>query len=472
MDLNSTAKEEENGIVVMICVKNKTRLVRISDKARHVRDIEFPGCLVSTRRRNFACVADARSYALLDVENQQKISLFPISSLDENVGGGRVENISSAAERSSSSSRPISNEGSLDGKGHGRSTSLGAFVGGLGRRQTSPRSGSRERSGLATPEGDARDRSPVQASSHNRNVSTPETPSTMPPTLEKPLPVLPARSDSLRGHSPARLRSAVDLKPHICSPTPAEFLLTTGTTVNEAGVGIFINLDGEVVRGTLQFDRYPRAVVVDGHGAAGEPTTLEEDPEGYVLATMTQSGDGGEHNVVEIQRWDTDDGGHKEWLDVPEGPSPAARPKPNGEQPSLDTFSIRKINTNVIVPFPEIGQLLRGKRLRLDKEGRTSRGAQESAPKSPPEGWEISRDKEEVEFGRRLIGRASRLVLWSGSALWWIVKNPLALKLDAAINEVLPNSYGGHTYGELDRSRIIQVVNAVRGQEATSETEF
>ena len=472
MDLDSTAKEEENRIVVMICVKNKTRLVRISDEARRVRDIEFPGCLVSTRRRNFACVADARSYALLDVENQQKISLFPISSLDENLGGGRVENISSATERSSSSSRPISNEGSLDGKGHGRSTSLGAFVGGLGRRQTSPRSGSRERSGLATPEGDARDKSPVQASSHNRNVSTPETPSPVPPTLEKPLPVLPARSDSLRGHSPARLRSVVALKPHICSPTPAEFLLTTGTTVNEPGVGIFINLDGEVVRGTVQFDRYPRAVVVDGHGAAGEQTRLEEDPEGYVLATMTQSGDDGEHNVVEIQRWDTDDGGHKEWLNVPEAPSPAARPRPNFEQLSLDTFSIRKINTKVIVPFPEIGQLLRGKRLRLNKEGRASHGAQESGPESPPEGWERSRDREEAEFGRRLIGRESRLVLWSGSALWWIVKNPLALKLDAAINEVLSNRYGGPSYGELDRSRIIQVVNAIRGQEATSETEF
>lgn len=472
VDLNSTAKEEENGIVVMICVKNKTRLVKISDEARRVRDIEFPGCLVSTRRRNFACVADARSYALLDVENQQKISLFPISSLDENLGGGRVENISSAAERSSSSSRPISNEGSSDGKAHGRSTSLGAFVGGLGKRQTSPRSGSRERSGLATPEADARDKSPVQASSHNRNVSTPETPSQMPPTLEKPLPVLPARSDSLRGHSPARLQSVVALKPHICSPTPAEFLLTTGTTVNEAGVGIFINLDGEVVRGTIQFDRYPRAVVVDGQGVEGEPTSLEEDPEGFVLATMMRSGDDGEHNVIEIQRWDTDNGGQKEWLNVPEGPSPTARPRTDVAQPSPDSFSIRKINTSVIVPFPEIGQLLRGKRLRLDKTSQTSRGVQGTPPESPPESWEISRDKEEVEFGRRLIGRASCLVLWSGSAVWWIAKNPLALKLDAAINEVLPNRYGNPTYGELDRRRIIKIINAVRGQEASSETDF
>ena len=461
MDLNSTAKEEENGIVVMICVKNKTRLVRISDEARRVRDIEFSGCLVSTRRRNFACVADARSYALLDVDNQQKISLFPISSLDENLGGGRVENISSAAERSLSSSRPFSNEGSSDSKGHGRSTSLGAFVGGLGKRQTSPRSRSRERSGLANPEADVRDKSPMQASSHNRNVSTPENPSPTPPTLEKPLPVIPARSDSLRGHSPAQLPSAVALKPHICSPTPAEFLLTTGTTVNEAGVGIFINLDGEVVRGTIQFDRYPRAVVVDGQGVEGEPTSLEEDPEGFVLATMTKSGDDGEHNVVEIQRWDTDDGGHKEWLNVPGGPSPSA-----------DNFSIRKINTSVVVPFPEIGQLLRGKRLRLDKTSRTSRGVQESSPEGSSEAWEISRNMEEAEFGRRLIARASCLVLWSGSAVWWIVKNPLALKLDAAINMVVPTRYGDSTYRELDRSRIIQIINAVRGQEASSETDF
>ena len=472
VDLSSTAAAEENGVVVMICVKNKTRLVRIRDEARRVRDIEFPGCLVSTRRGNFACVADTRSYALLDVENQQKISLFPISSLDENPGGGRVENISSGTDINPNHSRPVSSDGTSDGRGQGRSTSLGAFVGGLGRPQGSPQSRSRDRSGLPLPEGVIRDTSPAQASSHNRNMSTPEPPRPMPSTTDKPLPVLPTRSDSLRGHSPAPLQLSATLKPHICSPTPTEFLLTTGTTANEAGVGIFVNLDGDVVRGTLQFDRYPHAVVVDGRGTEREPTGFDEDMEGFVLATATHRGSHGERGVVEIQRWDMDNGGHKEWMDIPGASLKKAGSELVGDRPSMTNFGIRQINTLVTVPLPEIGELLRGRRLRLVQEIRTSSIAQDSEHRVPLEDWEISRNNEEFEFGRRLGGRVSRLVCWSGSSVWWMVRNPLATKLDAAINEVLPDLSRAPKYTEVDRSRIIQVVNIIRGQEATSETEF
>ena len=463
VDLSSTAAAGENGVVVMICVKNKTRLVRISDEARRVRDIEFPGCLISARRGKFACVADARSYALLDVENQQKISLFPISSLDENLGGGRVENISSAADSTLSSSRPISIEGGSSGKGHGRSTSLGAFVGGLGRRQESPNSRSRDRSGLATTNSPTRDLSPAQ-SSHNRNLSTPDTTSLMPSTAEKALPTIPARSDSLMGHSPAPVQPSVALKPHICSPTPTEFLLTTGTTAGEPGVGIFVNLDGDVVRGTLQFKRYPRAVIIDGHGIQSESTGSDEDPEGFVLATMTQPSSDGDRGLVEIQRWYTDNGGPKQWMEVPRISSVEVHPETKSDVSQQDDFGLRKINTIATVPIPEIGELLRGRRLKLNTE--------HQLPASALEDWEIRRSQEEVDFGRRLGGRLSRLVLWSGSSVWWIMRNPLVMKLDATINEALPDVIETSTYTEVDRTRIIQVVNAIRGQEATSETEF
>ena len=463
VDISNTAAAGENGVVVMICVKNKTRLVRISDEARRVRDIEFPGCLISARRGNFACVADARSYALLDVENQQKISLFPISSLDENLGGGRVENISSAADSTLSSSRPISSEGGSSGKGHGRSTSLGAFVGGLGRRQESPNSRSRDRSGLATPDSPTRDLSPAQ-SSHNRNMSTPDTTSPMPSTAEKPLPTIPARSDSLRGHSPAPVQPSVALKPHICSPTPTEFLLTTGTTAGEPGVGIFVNLDGDVVRGTLQFERYPRAVIIDGCGIESESTGSSEDPEGFVLATMTQPSSDGDRGLVEIQRWDTDNGGPKQWMEVPRISSVEVDPETKSDVSQQDDFGLRTINTVATVPIPEIGELLRGRRLKLNTEHQLQESALED--------WEIRRYQEEVDFGRRLGGRVSRLVLWSGSSVWWIMRNPLVMKLDATINEALPNVIETSAYTEVDRTRIIQVVNAIRGQEAVSEMEF
>ncbi|MCJ1274594.1 hypothetical protein MMC21_002391 [Puttea exsequens] len=462
VDLSSKPEDEKTGVVVMICVKNKVRLVRIRDEARRVRDIEFPGCLISTRRGAFACVADSRSYALLDVENQQKITLFPIASSDENTDGGRVESIVSAAEPSLSSSRPMPSEGGADGKGHGRSTSLGAFVGGLGRRQGSPQSRSQERSTLATPESPLRDPSPSQ--SHTRNVSTPEASNARSTSPEKPLPAIPPRSDSLRGASLAALQSAT-LKPHICSPTVAEFLLTTGNAEDEPGVGIFVNLDGDVVRGTLQFDQYPRAVVTDGAGLEAESANHDQDREGFVLAAMYRTkNDDVKVPVIEIQRWDVDDNAGREWMELPQA---------NHEDSSEPTgFGLREIKTSVRVPFAEVGELLRGKRLRLDKSLQKPEGAQKPTSSSSLDEWEVIRTQEEAEFGRRLGGQNCRITLWSGSSIWWILRNPLALKLEATIDQVVAGPLQGQQYAEIDRSRIIQTVNSIRGQEATSETEF
>ena len=477
VDVNKTSVAEDNGTIVMICVKNKARLVRIRDKARQVRDIEFPGCLISTRRGNFACVADAHSYALLDVENQQKITLFPISSLDENTAGGRVESISatpdSTAVRTSNSSRPILSEGPSDSKGHGRNSSLGAFVGGLGRRQASPQPPRRDRPELATPEPITLDNSPSPTPTPNRSASRPEnaTPRTTP---DKPLPIppeRPERSDSLRGLSPARLRPSAELVPHISSPTPTEFLLTTGTNVNEAGVGIFVNLDGDVVRGTLHFTRYPRALVVDGSGIESEYAAVDEDREGFALATMTIFAGDGECSVIEIQRWDVDDGGTKEIIDIPDA-SLASTGRDAGNCLAPERIGLRAINAPVTVPFPEVGELLRGKRLPLSAMDSASNEPRESGPKNLTEDLEMSRTKEEIEFGRRLGSRIGRIILWSGTSVWLVVRNPLATKLDTAIDEVLESGPQEKSYQELERSRIIQIVNSIRGQEAMSETEF
>lgn len=475
VDLSETPLTEENGVVVMICVKNKIRLVRIRDEARWVRDIEFPGCLISTRRDNFACVADSHSYALLDVENQQKITLFPISSLDENTAGGKVESISTTpdptAAPTSRSIRPISSEGASDGRGHGRNTSLGAFVGGLGRRQASPQSTSRDKSGLATPEPITRDASPSPASARNRSTSKPEISTPMPSTPDKPLPVPPERSDSLRGLPPARLHPSAALLPHISSPTPTEFLLITGTNEKEAGVGIFVNLDGDVVRGTLQFARYPRALVLDGRGIETETVVAGEDREGFVLATMTKSGDESGRSVIEIQRWDVADGGNKDLIDIPDA-SVTATGQGLGNWPYPQTFGLRTINTPVTVPFPEIGELLRGERLSLAVMGSALKRPNESGSESLREDLDMSRNKEEVEFGRRLGGSVGRITLWSGSSVWWVVRNPLATRLNAAIDEVFESGSQENPYRGIERSRIIQVLNSIRGQEATSETEF
>lgn len=473
VDLSNDSDKEDSGVVVMICVKYKVRLMEIYDEARRVRDIEFPGCLKSTRRGNFACVADTHSYALLDVENQQKITLFPISSLDENTAGGRVESISTTpvptAARNSNSSRPVSSEGASDGKGHGRNTSLGTFVGGLGRRQARSQFTDQDLSVPATHEPITRDVSPSPSSTRVRSTSKPEI--SMP---NKPLPIppeRPSRSDSLRRPSPARLQSSRVLLPHICSPTPTEFLLTTGTNENEAGVGIFVNLDGDVVRGTLQFTRYPRALVLDGDGVETEMAARDEDREGFVLAAMVESSHDSPRSIIEIQRWDVEDGGNKELIEIP-NTSLTVTDRDLGDWPSSESFGLRTINTPVTVPFPEIGELLRGKRLPLQNKESVSNRPQEPDSESLTEDMEMSRIKEEAEFGRRLGNRVGRITLWSGSSVWWVVRNPLATRLNAAIDAVLESGSYENSYSEIERSQITQVINNIRGQEATSETQF
>ena len=454
-DVSGSHGAEEQGAVVMICVRNKVRIVRIRDEVRRIRDIQFPGCLASTRRGDYACVADAHSYALLDVEHQQKISLFPISSLDENAATGKVEDVSSANEsahaRSSSSARPLSGDGK-DGKGHGRSTSLGALVSGIGRRQGSPQSTSRERSGLVTPEPFLEDTSRARSPSHVKTESNPENPSPLQPSQEKPLPPPPPRSDSLR--PPAKLPEQI-LRPHICSPTPVEFLLTTGTSAKEAGVGIFVNLDGDVVRGTLEFSRYPQSVVVDGYGTDADnvQASSAEDREGYVLASMTRNTNGKEQPIVEIQRWDLEDARNKEWIEIPGSGA-------GGHDDSGVSSGLRTLDSKTAVPFPEIGALLRGQPLRLPSNGGSQAGRNDS---------NVGRNKEEIEFAKRLGGPTTSLALWSGSNIWWVAKNPLSVKFDAALDASLGK---GNETESVDRSGVIRVVNSIRGQEATSETEF
>ena len=261
------------------------------------------------------------------------------------------------------------------------------------------------------------------------------------------------------------------LLPHVCSPTPIEFLLTTGTNLNEAGVGIFVNLDGDVVRGTLQFTRYPRSLVLDGNGIETEIAAAGEDREGFVLATMTVSSDDGDRSVIEIQRWDVDDGGYKEVIDIPDA-SLTATGQHLGNSFSPDNFGLRRINSPVGVSFPEIGELLRGRRLSLSTTDSALNGPPESGSESLVDDVEMSRNKEEAEFGRRLGGQFGRIALWSGSSVWWVVRNPLATRLDAAIDEILDLGWQENSYHGIERSGIIHVINGIRGQEAASETEF
>ena len=86
--------DSNNNAVIMICAKSRIRLVNIADEPKKVRDIEYGGCIAISRQYDLACVADIHAYALLDLEHQQKIPLFPICSIDSKsseVGGAPAD---------------------------------------------------------------------------------------------------------------------------------------------------------------------------------------------------------------------------------------------------------------------------------------------------------------------------------------------------------------------------------------------
>ncbi|KAL9006567.1 MAG: hypothetical protein Q9188_000666 [Gyalolechia gomerana] len=451
-NLNTPDEQVEEGETVMIC-KSRIGLVRIGDDARKIRDIEYPGCLAIARRDNFACVADAQAYALLDVDNQQKISLFPISSLDENTAGGQIEDISSRHE----TSRPSSGTG--DSRGHGRSTSLGTFVSGLGRR--SPQSRSQERSGRNTPEPGLRAASPLRPPARQRSGSVTGTTSRRPSVSDKPLPPPPDRTLLQQNIQIPATPTSTKLAPHICSPTANEFLLTTGTSPDEPGVGIFVNLDGDVVRGTLQFDRYPTSVIVDASDRDSRLSSIssQQSHEGYILATTYLSREDGDKEVVEIQRWDVDGENGTEHLDIP---FPFEEDSPEEVQTVSGHARLRTILSQYSAPFSDVGERLCLARLRLDPD---------RSPHDMIDESEKRRNKEEQAFSRRLGMQSSRIVLWSGSSIWWLMKNPLILRLDGALDTAMrENSNQDHR--DIDRGEILRIVTSIQDYEADTETEF
>lgn len=468
VDLNNTDATNE---IIMICLKSRIRLVRIGDEPKLIRNIEFPACLVSARRETYACVADANFYSLLDVENQQKINLFPISSLDENAGSGQVEDISPVVEPSNSrnppSGLPSSRDSREDARSHGRSTSLGNFVVGLGKRHESPVSRSRERPRSNTPEPLESTNSPPGAPSVELPGSASNSSSRQPSAPEKPLPPPPSRDSSQRVMPTKPSRLSMYLRPHILSPSASEFLLTTGTTLTEPGVGIFVNLDGDVVRGTLEFSRYPTAVVIDSNNsAAGQPQIDGDGHEGYVLAAMSRPRTAQENLSIEILKGSVNADDKKEWLDIPINSPVDADFKGN----NFDGHGLRAVHTANTVPFPEVGAKLRATRLRFPRDQiiRTPAVKQE---KTKLDEWESRRNVEETKFGRRLGGRECNIVTWSGSSIWWVVRNPLAMRLDAAIDQVL-NAADDVTGIELDRNKLINIIESIRDQEETTETDF
>jgi vacuolar protein sorting-associated protein 3 len=453
--------------------------------------IDYAGSVLSIRRDSFACVADSRSYALIDVDRQLKIPLFPISSLDDSQSGsigGRVEDISgnTGASISRSAFSAQGGHSSSDDRGHNRSTSLGTFMSGGSRRHDS-RGGSGDYSGRETPDVLFQEAPPALRGSPR---PVPRDPS---PSSDKPLPPAPSDGTSTEQPNTNPAPPPVYLKPHIVSPTPQEFLLVTGTIPQDPGVGIFVNLEGDVTRSTLQFDRYPDVLVTDGRGVGVDPTpaNIEEEEEGFVLASMTLDFGEEQRHGVQIQRWDLDPGDGEIWKFWLEAPSDE-----KDKQKQRARIGLRYVVDSGDMFFEEVVDRLRLKRFSpfvtksVDASSVTSSRSIDSrtatslervlaekelfeSGDSLPEGWEAKRSEEEKQFAERLAHTRSHVVAWSGKDIWWMARNPLALRLDASLSAVLHNEiHDGQIQLFIDRQKTIEIINSLRGREAKTETEF
>ncbi|KAF5856170.1 hypothetical protein ETB97_007802 [Aspergillus alliaceus] len=471
LDQNASMDEPERP-VVMIATQNKMMLVRIGDDARLVRNIEFPGCLTASRRGIIACAADAHAYSLLDVEHRQKIPLFPTSFFDEALGSSQVEDMPPA---SLSPSPPPA-----EGQTHSRSASLNTLTGML---QPNARSASQDRSSSVTPELSPTSGTPTRSLSKERGGSisprvSSDHPSpdsqTNPREDPKPLPPLPKQPST-------------QLKPHVLSPTPSEFLLVRGTDGAEPGVGMFVNVDGDVVRGTITFHKYPESIVIDKgneHNLIGAPNNTRED---HILAVIeAEDQDGKPRKFLEVQLWDVDPGeaeNHKSRVEVPSvddtqsshvgllhtlTPSQLEISEMRG---LLQMVRLRTLSLSPHVPATDprtqasIEQLQKEKELFESQEATDTEGSKKDTPD-----WEAERNADEAKFARELGKTQSSLVLWRGNQIWRVVKNPLTTQLNDALQNAQELQESGHSV--LNRDAIMDIIKMVQEAEPKSEAEF
>jgi len=426
-------EDNQDGIVIMICQKGRTRLIRIGEKLQRVREIEAGGYLDTIRRGSIACVADTKSYHLLDVVERQRIPLFEISS-------------SSGEGSPPDAATPSITEGTKD-------------------PATTP---------TTTPPADA-------VASHERELSRDASLTSTPQRLLSPPPPasqavdsqLPDRRDSLqppplealRGHGRSssqdvmKLRSRTTLLPHIASPSSSEFLLTTGTSFQDPGVGIFVNLDGDVVRGTLEFSRYPESLCIDSPeigSSNGADITTEQDQ--FVIALVT----GDQSKQLEIQMLDQDTetfNSGKFWL-------PIAIDKTKTEAHLGNTknaFGIRPATSQIHSNNEMVASLLGLKRLEIgSKVERQGSSTEEDA----------RREKQEAQFIDRLSSISSRVLVYGIDKVWWVSRNPAIVRLHARLQEATTKVATKTGSSTIDRRAIEEILTNTEGEEPTTELEF
>ena len=416
---NLNANPNEEGALLMVCVEKRILFSRIGERARKaLRNIELPGYLKAVRRGTIACVADSRSYSLLEVVEQQKIPLFEINPQREQENQLRPENEEKSLPPSPNTEEfpiPNSSEDSARLAESAREADVKEDddVGERPQADLPPRTSSLAPNQNEASSSTNTDKEPPQ-STHSRQSST----------------IIDSKSTS---HP---------LQPNIISSTESEFLLTTGTSINDPGVGIFVNLDGDVVRGTLQFSRYPESIVTDGHPDEG----------GSVLAVINHDDDG-TSKMIEIHRFDKEraDGSLVHQLD----------PRTLSSTPAT-TLGLHHTESQTEIVIGEIVNKIRLTPLEIQA---FSVGAPRLASIESRE----QRQASELQFATQLSRKQANLVTWTSNSIWWIVRSPQVLRLDSKLDQAVASAPSKDNFA--DRRRVEEVLRAAETSDSKDDAQ-
>jgi hypothetical protein len=219
--------------------------------------------------------------------------------------------------------------------------------------------------------------------------------------------------------------------------------------------------------------------------------SLSPEEEGFVLASTSKELTDGIHYGLEIQRWDADVAENEPiryWLEPNHNNALRIKaPQPLGIRSLLganDThfqeiidrlcrrkfapFSSENVDaSSVSLKSADSRTALSMERMSKEKE-LFDRDNDSQDDESLPEGWQATRNTEEEEFARRLARTTARLAVWSGPHIWWAIRNPLILQLDALLEAAssIPNETSQK------RRELFKIINSFRGRDAKSELEF
>lgn len=260
-------------------------------------------------------------------------------------------------------------------------------------------------------------------------------------------------------------------------------MLTTGTSESEPGVGMFVNLDGDVVRGTIEFERYPEDLLVDNFWVPemeGVPRPQEEGQ--VVFALLRKSDTNSTERKLEIQPVENaSELAHPRTLvSLP----PAAEPTPAGLHHTLSTHRyFFKIVGELLQLVPlTIGPLNPGRQdPDLESDPRTQSAVEQleqeralfdSQALPPPMHTSLElieqRRAEEEKLATRFGRVLTRNLVWHGKNLLMIVQNPMISQLEHRLMQHMADDHPR----SVNPSQIFGFLASIHGREPKDETEF